>query len=201
MDVEMPEMDGVQATGFIRGLSGPAAALPVIAVTANAMKGDRETYLQAGMNDYLTKPFNQKALEQVIARTLLHKTGAGSSKSLQEKSSFDFAYLNSLSNDPMFVLQMIRLFLEVAPPQLEELQKAAQNNDARLVAAVLHQLRPSLEVVGSMELAADCRALETWMKTGSSPMQQMRAITKLIDGVHIMAGELDLHLSKNSNSR
>ncbi len=201
MDVEMPEMDGVQATGFIRGLSGPAAALPVIAVTANAMKGDRETYLQAGMNDYLTKPFNQKELEQVIARTLLHKTGAGSSKSFQEKSSFDFAYLNSLSNDPLFVLQMIRLFLEVAPPQLEELQKAVQSNDARLVAAVLHQLRPSLEVVGSAKLAKECREIETLMKTGSNPKQQMRTITKLIDGVHKLVEEMGVHLSTSLECR
>jgi CheY-like chemotaxis protein len=66
MDVQMPEMDGIEATRRIRALSGETASTPIIAVTANAMKGDREQYLQAGMNDYLAKPIDaEEMLEKV----------------------------------------------------------------------------------------------------------------------------------------
>jgi two-component system sensor histidine kinase/response regulator len=68
MDVNMPVMDGLAATRKIRSLSGPAAKLPIIALTANAMVGDKETYLAAGMNDYVSKPIRIAELLAAIAR-------------------------------------------------------------------------------------------------------------------------------------
>lgn len=68
MDVQMPEMDGVTATRHIRKLDGPGADTPIIALTANAMTGDREAYLQAGMSDYVPKPLDQHVLLRTIAR-------------------------------------------------------------------------------------------------------------------------------------
>jgi CheY-like chemotaxis protein len=68
MDVNMPVMDGLAATRKIRSLSGPAAKLPIIALTANAMVSDREVYLAAGMNDYVSKPIRIDDLLAAIAR-------------------------------------------------------------------------------------------------------------------------------------
>ncbi len=68
MDVNMPEMDGVQATAAIRALEAPLCRIPIIAMTANAMKGDREKYLAAGMNDYVSKPIDKNHLFAVLAR-------------------------------------------------------------------------------------------------------------------------------------
>ncbi len=68
MDVHMPEMDGVTATRRIRELSGEVGRIPIIALTANAMKGDRETYLEAGMTDYVSKPINPPKLFAAIGR-------------------------------------------------------------------------------------------------------------------------------------
>ncbi|MFT5440530.1 MAG: PAS domain S-box-containing protein [Alphaproteobacteria bacterium] len=68
MDVQMPEMDGIAATEKIRSLPGPAGEIPIIAMTANAMQGDREKYLEAGMNDYVVKPTDQRDLLNAIAR-------------------------------------------------------------------------------------------------------------------------------------
>jgi hypothetical protein len=66
MDVHMPEMDGLTATEKIRALPGPMAGIPIIALTANAMQGDRQKYLRAGMNDYVAKPIDQRELHRAI---------------------------------------------------------------------------------------------------------------------------------------
>ena len=74
MDIQMPEMDGITATRIIRSLSHPNKAnVPIIALTANAMKGDEEEYLTAGMNDYLTKPVDSAGLVRVLQRWLAQK--------------------------------------------------------------------------------------------------------------------------------
>jgi PAS domain S-box-containing protein len=70
MDVQMPEMDGIEATKRIRALPGPARNLPIIAMTANAMKGDRERLLDAGMNDYVSKPIDKGQLFLAIASSM-----------------------------------------------------------------------------------------------------------------------------------
>lgn len=68
MDIQMPEMDGIAAARRIRELPGPARSVPIIALTANAMKGDREKYLECGMNDYVAKPIEPDALGAAITR-------------------------------------------------------------------------------------------------------------------------------------
>jgi len=68
MDVQLPDMDGYQATRLIRSLDGPVARVPVIAMTANAMEGDRDRCLAAGMDDYLSKPIRRPALAATLAR-------------------------------------------------------------------------------------------------------------------------------------
>jgi signal transduction histidine kinase/CheY-like chemotaxis protein len=70
MDVHLPGIDGVTATRRIRALAGAAATIPIIALTANAMKGDRDGYLAAGMDDYVSKPIDASALQAAIARVL-----------------------------------------------------------------------------------------------------------------------------------
>ncbi len=68
MDIQMPEMDGITATRKIRDLPGEVSNIPIIALTANAMKGDREKYIEAGMTDYVSKPINPQTLFAAIAR-------------------------------------------------------------------------------------------------------------------------------------
>lgn len=68
MDCQMPEMDGFEATREIRRLEGDEPGIPIVAMTANALKGDRERCLEAGMNDYLAKPVKADALDSMIEK-------------------------------------------------------------------------------------------------------------------------------------
>lgn len=68
MDIQMPEMDGLETTRRIRGLSTEASQTPIIACTANAMSGDKRRFIESGMNDYLSKPVDRNSLKAVIAK-------------------------------------------------------------------------------------------------------------------------------------
>lgn len=76
MDIQMPRMDGVEATQSIRRLGSEKRGVPIIAVTANAMVGDRDAYLAAGMDDYVSKPIDSKALIATIERWRPNGEGA-----------------------------------------------------------------------------------------------------------------------------
>ena len=77
MDVQMPVMDGLEATRMIRRLPGPAATIPIIALTANAMQGDDTVCLEAGMDDYLSKPINPRRLLEAVTRWGRRPAGDG----------------------------------------------------------------------------------------------------------------------------
>jgi len=79
MDVQMPEMDGIAATKAIRAMAGPKARVPIVAMTANAMAGDREAFLAAGMDDYISKPISRRSLQALLDRWIgrLHEAGRG----------------------------------------------------------------------------------------------------------------------------
>jgi CheY-like chemotaxis protein len=76
MDIQMPTMSGIDATQKIRRLPGPISEVPIIAMTANAMVGDREAYLSAGMNDYVSKPIDPGMLSAALTRQIGHETTA-----------------------------------------------------------------------------------------------------------------------------
>jgi len=70
MEIQMPDMDGIEATNEIRKITEGNGHIPVVALTANAIEGDREKYLKAGLDDYISKPITGERLEEILIRQL-----------------------------------------------------------------------------------------------------------------------------------
>jgi CheY-like chemotaxis protein len=165
MDVQMPEMDGFEATGAIRrGEKEKAGHIPIVAMTAHAMKGDRERCLEAGMDDYLSKPIQPKEFIEVIERQLkgaLAETEMAPSEQAEEPEVFDRKILlERLDGDEEIFKEIIETFLEDAPNQIEKLKKALQEADANRVERQAHLLKGAALNIGGNGLQAAARELE-----------------------------------------
>jgi two-component system sensor histidine kinase/response regulator len=177
MDCQMPVMDGFAATAEIRRrqpVDSLGRELPVIAVTANALKGDRTTCLAAGMNDYLSKPFSQKALGRMIARWISLPGGVSDESDAGHPAPVDAAprlraidpgaldsirALNPVDGDGL-VRRVVRAYLDDTPRLLTALRDAVGQGDERARAAIAHSLKSSSANVGAEALARLCRQIE-----------------------------------------
>lgn len=165
MDIEMPFMDGVEATREIRKLADPAKAnIPIIALTANAIKGKREEYLAAGMNDFITKPFSEQQLMEALSK--IRKADA-KQQSVTKPRLYDLGYLQSLSDEKEFIQKMITVFVESTPVMLAELDAALRQYSYTKAAAALHKLKPAAATIGMLQLKAEIAALEQEIKFGT----------------------------------
>jgi two-component system sensor histidine kinase/response regulator len=156
MDVQMPELDGYETTRRIRAQEDGAARLPIIALTAGALEGDREAALESGMDDYLAKPLRPDALDAVLERWL----GAELEKPPEEPILDDSRIRNFRENYPDIVERLVALFADSTPPLLDELEAAAVGGDDEQVRKLAHKLKSSCDNVGATRMAALCRQLE-----------------------------------------
>jgi two-component system, sensor histidine kinase and response regulator len=152
MDVQMPEMDGLDATIAIRTWEKTAGThIPIIAMTAHAMKGDRERCMAAGMDGYTSKPIRIKELEQAIAQLISPPKTA--KVPLSEGSHADgvidhAALLAGVDGNRRLLRELVRLFLADCPQRLAEIKEAIRRGDAGGVGRAAHTLKGS---VGNFE--------------------------------------------------
>jgi CheY-like chemotaxis protein/HPt (histidine-containing phosphotransfer) domain-containing protein len=153
MDIQMPEMDGYTATEKIRyELHLP---LPIIAMTAHALAGEREKCLGAGMDDYISKPINEQQLYKLI-----HKHANAFSD--EEIAVIDMEYLRSLSRgDEAFEKNMMKAFSEQIPRELEELKNAINSRDYKQIASSAHNMKSTVSYLGLHQLAPMLDQMET----------------------------------------
>jgi two-component system, sensor histidine kinase and response regulator len=164
MDCQMPNVDGYEATGRIRASERDGARLPVIAMTAHAMAGDRERCLGAGMDDYLSKPLRPEALDAVLERWLgMAPAGAdGPAVEAALEGLIDEARMRTFRDDyPDIVDQLVDLFLSSTPPLLEELRTAHDGDDRDELRRTAHKLKGSCQNIGATFMATLCRSLES----------------------------------------
>ncbi len=173
MDVQMPELDGLEATAAIRARERESGAhLPIVAMTAHAMKGDRERCIAAGMDDYVAKPVRPAelyaALERTAGRTPEADPTASASPPLSPEDGaeaggvvFDSVdALGRAAGDPALLLELSRLFLQELPQLREEIDAAAGADDLQALAGWAHRLKGAAGNLGGRRVFALALQLE-----------------------------------------
>ena len=159
MDVQMPEVDGHEATRRIRAAEDGEDRLPIIAMTAGALEGDREAALAAGMDDYLTKPLRPEQLDAVLERWIGEAVAAA--PPAPREALVDASRIRGFRETyPDIVDRLMALFVDSTPPLLDQLGEASREGDEEAVRRLAHKLKSSCDNVGATRMAAACRALE-----------------------------------------
>ncbi|MFA6290577.1 MAG: response regulator [Victivallales bacterium] len=190
MDIQMPVMDGIEATKIIRDKNSKVINhdVPIIAMTAHALKGDREKCIAAGMDDYVSKPVKPADLAEAISRQL-----SGFTRLEQEKKNeklkaetvdsiiFDVdSLMERISGDKDFFDELVKLFIEDTPKHFASLKTAYNNKDAEEIQHIAHTIKGSAGNFGASSLQKVALSLEQTAKTGN-----FSKISHLIDVVEM----------------
>lgn len=196
MDVGMPEMGGVEATREIRKIAGPRAKVPIVAMTAHVMRGDRESLLSAGMDDYLAKPASKLQLLQMVAKWLsaasVDVEHAPTATPMDDESNaiVDHAVLKQMAEDtdPSMMPELISIFITQARERFAAILEAAEANDITRVEDEAHALKSSAATFGVMRLHQLARDLEAAGKAQDATFIAQNAPNITAEGEAAIAG-------------
>ena len=176
MDIQMPEMDGLQAARWIRQRRGPQGLPRIIAMTANAMPGDREAYLAAGLDGYVAKPIEPDELAAALRQAGSQSRAAGAPAARTAGGAADDTVLDALrlehlrtmqdDGQPSLVRELIDLFVADAPGHVDALAQALQGADARRLASLAHRFLSVTDNIGARRLSALCVEIERLARRG-----------------------------------
>jgi PAS domain S-box-containing protein len=205
MDVQMPVMDGLEAMRAIREKEQSTGShLPIIALTAHAMKGDRERCLAAGADDYVTKPIRLGELLAAMDRATTMRadiseakpssaseTAMPSSSSAPARSRLDLAAaLERVEGDRELLEEIARLFAEECPGLIDQIRRARQTDDFPLLQRTAHTLKGAASNVAATKVAEAALALESQARTGQ-PGGTDALIAALASEIDLVLPEID----------
>ena len=202
MDCQMPIMDGFEATRRIREAERRNGAgrngrprVPIVAMTASALAGDRERCLTAGMDDYLCKPFTLDTLEDLLLRllaacgpaavpapapaSLVPRSARSREAAINHDALRQISALGHGSSSDL-LSRVVRSYLDAAPTLIDALRRAVEGNDARSIAAAAHRLKGSSAQLGVEGVASLCADLEALGKSDDSDNPEEMAAAALL---------------------
>ncbi len=208
MDCQMPEMDGFTATAAIRRQEATASDrrhVPVIALTANAMEGDRARCLAAGMDDYLTKPFTVAQLHAFLTQWLTpqsakasetdqasspHTTDADEPAATEEapvsttidKTAWDAILSLQRPGRPDILARVLATYLDDSRLLVEQIRSAVQSQDSVALSQAAHRLKSSSAQLGVLATAAHCKELET-----------LGRLARIDEAAHLLSQLIEAH--------
>jgi len=194
MDVQMPVMDGLEATHIIRKQMN--LTTPIIALTANAFKQNIDQYLEAGMDDYIVKPYLEKDFMKIIAKFL----PAGKPESaFSEGSLYDINQLREVcKNDEQLMQKMMRIFIRVVEDAVPRFEQFRAEGDLEGISKLAHKLKPSIDHLAVEPVIDKIRLLE---KSGSQQLATddfFRLMDEVIFIIKKVAAQLAVYLETSS---
>jgi CheY-like chemotaxis protein/HPt (histidine-containing phosphotransfer) domain-containing protein len=181
MDMQMPEMDGLEATRQLRATLEAHRQPHIIAMTANAMHGDRELCLEAGMDDYVSKPVQVRALRVALLRAVEARVARAADASAEapaaaqphsddpiDRTVLDELRLLQPPGEPDIVEQLVAIFQAESPPLIAALRAGAREADADGLRGAAHALKSSAAGLGAQTVADLCATLEARARAGTT---------------------------------
>ncbi len=189
MDIQMPDMDGTEVTQLVReGKSGARnPRVPIIAMTAHALQGDRERFLDAGMDDYVSKPMNTAEVAAAVSRALRSaavepaedEAVPAPARETDGDAIMDEAWFNRMAaTRGDFLRRMFGVFVREEPKRLAELEDAVAQGDMRRISFLAHSLKGATSTLGAGPAKERAAALDLAAKDGD--LEQCRALHGLL---------------------
>jgi hypothetical protein len=169
MDVQMPEMNGLDATRAIRDLElGTGRRVPIVAMTAHAMSGDRARCLDAGMDDYMTKPIRAEALVTLVERLGMATHDPASADPAAERPALDIAAaLDRVDGDRQLLSEIAGIFLTDVPAMVQNIRAALAASDPAALARAAHRVKGSVLTFAAGPASEAALALEQLGRAGT----------------------------------
>jgi len=193
MDVQMPVMDGFEATRMIRNQEkGTGTHIPIVAMTAHAMKGDRERCLESGMDGYVSKPINMQELYETIDNLFQINKGDEEQEPFVEPGECILdreALLERVGGDVDLLRELVDLFMEDSLRLVDRISRAVMSKDADELEKAAHGLKGSVLNFGAKTVADVAQGLETMGRNGDL-IQAQKVVVELEKQIQAMKAEL-----------
>ena len=195
MDIQMPEVDGFTATTMIRVLGDNKKNIPIVALTAHALMGDREKCLKAGMNDYISKPIIAQDLINKIDELLKiksKKSEPANGKTKVDNAVFDFNRLKKVSmDDANFERDLLTSYLEDVEQKFEKLNELTLSSDIKKVIELAHTIKGASYSVGAKKVGDEAYAIEI-----SGKSNDIASVEQRLGRLRVAISETKLTLEK-----
>lgn len=205
MDIQMPEKSGIEAAEEIRKLADSKKKnIPIIALTANALKGEENKYIEVGMDDYLTKPFKQNDLYDVISRVLSNNGLFGRKLNDSKNISsviypdpsvklYNLSLLNEIArgNDE-FLLSLAKIFIETIPSTSTQLKEACMHEEWNSASKLAHKLKSTIDSLQITSIKEDVRFIEL----NAMKLEHLSELSEIADKIEWVINKVALQLKE-----